>query len=140
MSDPWKFIYEQTGFDPLDRYAREEREKCAAAERRREEFETRTAAARWEYCEIVCKEAGFLGFKSYFVAQAVGSKGRYEAARSTKTLRTVSGAPDTYSIGSKPLAEAALDEIMAKLSADGWELTGEKGKWWEYKYRRRERS
>jgi len=26
MSDPWKFIYDQTGFDPLDRYAREERE------------------------------------------------------------------------------------------------------------------
>src|SRR2546425_693116 len=47
------------------------------------------AASPWEYCEIVCKETGFLGSKSYFAAQAVGSKGRYEAARSTKTIRTV---------------------------------------------------
>ena len=106
------------------------------------------AAQRWEYCEILCKEAGFLGSKSYFAAQAVSSKGRYEAARSTKKLRTTpvsftgsstGYAPDIDSIGSKPLAEAALDEIMSKLSADGWELTGQKGMWWEHKYRRLER-
>lgn len=105
---------------------------------------TAQAESRWEYCEIVCKEAGFLGSKSYFAAQAVGSKGRYEAARSTKTIRTVPAYEgvtlDTHSWGSEKKAKEALDEIMAMLTTDGWELTGEKGEWWEYKYRRRERS
>lgn len=99
---------------------------------------------KWEYCEIVCISRGFLRGKSYFAAQAVGSKGRYEAARSTKpfdaTEATYGVEPETYAWGTEKKAKAALDEIMSQLSADGWELTGEKGSWWKYKYRRRERS
>jgi hypothetical protein len=102
------------------------------------------AAPRWEYCEIVSIVGGLMGGKSYFAAQAVGSKGRYEAARSTKHFQAVPTehgiALDTYTMGGKRLTEAALDEVMSALSADGWELTGEKGEWWEYKYRRREHS
>jgi tetratricopeptide (TPR) repeat protein len=104
---------------------------------------TARTETRWEYCEIVCIRSGFLGGKSYFVAQAAGNKGRYEAARSTKPFDSIEtsygGAePETYAWGTEKKAKAALDEIMSSLSADGWELTGEKKRWWEYKYRCRE--
>ena len=100
--------------------------------------------ARWEYCEIVCKVGGFSGLKSYFVAQGTGSHGLYIAARSTKTFYGIDNTggdyPDTHAWGGEKKAKAALDEMISLLSADGWELTGEKGEWWEYKYRRLERS
>jgi hypothetical protein len=100
---------------------------------------------RWEYCEIVCIKSGFLGGKSYFAAQASSSKGRYEAARSTKPFDSIETSfggyvPETQAWGAEKKAQAALNEVMSNLSTDGWELTGEKNRWWEYKYRRREHS
>jgi len=99
---------------------------------------------RWEYCEIVCIRNGFLGGKSYFMAQAVGSNGRYEAARSTKpfgTIPTTNGdEPETHAWGSEKKAKAALDEIIATLHSDGWEPAGKGSEWWEYKFRRQVRS
>jgi hypothetical protein len=38
---------------------------------------------QWEYCEIDCKEGGFMRFKSYFVVNAVGGRGVYVAVKST---------------------------------------------------------
>lgn len=90
---------------------------------------------------------GFFGGKSYFVAQAAGSKGTYEATRSTKPFYAQSpttslgeerGWPEINSGSEEEKAKAALNEIMSRLFADGWELTGQKERWWEYKYRRRE--
>ena len=99
---------------------------------------------KWEYCEIVCKVGGFSGLKSYFMAQATGSHGVYIAARSTKTFYGIDDTggdyPDTQAWGGEKKAKAALDEMISLLSADGWALTGDKGSWCQYKYRRRERS
>jgi hypothetical protein len=103
-----------------------------------------------EICEIVCIKAGFLGNRNYFVARAAGSKGVYEAARSTtpfeayEAFRVSQGGAtgaipftDSKLRRSWEKAHAALDEIMTKLSSDGWQLDGKSGpEWWEYKYRR----
>ncbi len=96
---------------------------------------------RWEYCEVICKSSGLLGFKSYFEARAVGTQGVYIAAQSTKNFRSNDGGskgyyPDTYSWGSEPLAKAAMDEIITVLSEDGWQPAGKGEGWWEYKFRR----
>jgi hypothetical protein len=107
--------------------------------------------SRWEYCEIVCKVAGFLGLKSYFVAQAASSRGRYAALRSANlfeaqnVFRVSKGGatgdvPNTGSRKQEEKARIALDEIMSKLFVDGWQLTGQKGDWWELAYRRLEHS
>ena len=101
-----------------------------------------------EICEIVCVKGGFLGGKSYFVANAAGDKGIYTAARSTKLFVAVDvfrmskgGASETVPVTNIPKdkvkAEAALNEIMQKLSSDGWQLNGKSGSdWWEYQYKR----
>lgn len=101
-----------------------------------------------ETCEIVCIKGGFLGGKSYFVAKAAGSKGIYEAARSSKLFVAVDvfrmskgGASEPVPVTNIPKekekAEAALNEIMQNLSSDGWQLDGKSGsEWWEYKYQR----
>lgn len=101
-----------------------------------------------EICEIVCKTAGFLGFKSYFVARAAGSRGTYDAARSTKLFEAdnvfrlskggaTGDVPCTGYKKQEEKAYAALNEIMTKLASDGWQLDGKSGEgWWEYTYRR----
>jgi hypothetical protein len=101
-----------------------------------------------EICEIVCKATGFLGFKSYFVARAAGSRGIYEAARSTvpfeaqNVFRVSKGGasedvPCDGSAKQVQKARAALNEIMTQLASNGWRLDGKSGEgWWEYKYRR----
>ncbi len=95
---------------------------------------------RWEYCEIVCQTAGFLGRKSYFAGQSVGAQGVYIAARSTKTFGTIptsrGDAPETNAWGSERKSKEALNELIAILSADGWQPSGKGEEWWEYKYRR----
>lgn len=99
-----------------------------------------------ETCEIICKSGGFLGMKSSFVARAIGANGRFIAAKSSKTFRSNVGGtdgsgnewhrPDTYSWGSKPLAEAAFDEIVSMLSQDGWQPDTTGREWWQCKFKR----
>lgn len=103
-------------------------------------------ASQVESCEIICQSGGVLGGKSYFVARALGPGGVYIAAVSTKKFRSVAGGsdsngndwyqPDTYSWGSKPLAEAAFDEIVTTLSGDGWQQTLTGPAWWQCKFKR----
>jgi hypothetical protein len=101
-----------------------------------------------EICEIVCVKGGFLGSKSYFVANAAGDKGIYIAARSTKLFDSQDvfrmshgGRSESIPVTSykkyKDKAEAALNEIMQTLSTQGWQLSGKYSDgWWEYKYQR----
>jgi hypothetical protein len=77
----------------------------------------------------------------------VSKKGIYDTARSTTTfgaVDTFSGTstiqvPDTSSRKSEAKAQAALNELMTKLSSDGWQQVGKNARWWEYKYRRQKR-
>jgi hypothetical protein len=96
-----------------------------------------------EICEIVCVKAGFLGGRSYFVARAAGSKGVYEAARSTTPFRAYDAfrVPKGGALEPIPFDDGrpdrALDELMTSLPAAGWQLDGKSGPGsWEYKYRR----
>jgi hypothetical protein len=87
-----------------------------------------------EYCEIGYKEAGFLGWKSYFVGNAVGVRGVYVVAKSTTVFL---GGNDGPAIGpDDEQAKTALNEVVTKLSAEGWQPAGKGNQWWQYKLRR----
>ncbi len=94
---------------------------------------------QWEYCEIVCEHSGFFGGKSYFLAKAIGAKGVYEAGRSTTPFGIYPSGPDGgYSpAGTGGKYQSALDEVLAALSAKGWQPVGRDTEyWWKYKFRR----
>ena len=89
------------------------------------------AHARHEFCEIVQAEAADSGFltKWQFIGRAVGGSGLFEAARSASFKRD---AREVWEADN----ERALNGLIAKLSADGWEPTGRGAAWFEYRFRR----
>ena len=70
-----------------------------------------------------------------FVAEAIGPKGRYVAAKSTNFLgEKFAGKAYTPALKSKQYDEAkwALDVLVDHLAHDGWDYQGMHGRsWWE---------
>ena len=121
MSDPWKFIYESTGFDALNRFSGEG---------------TYATDPLGDFCEIQSKKGGFIGGKSFFEARLVGPHSGTVIARSTITFGThPTNKGDWPDDGSK--SRDALDELISKLTSDGWGFHAKNGDcWWKLVYRR----
>jgi hypothetical protein len=104
---------------------------------------------RWEFCEIsgiTENGADLVGYsinetalpwlyryipkpipKTYYIANAIGSKGEYVAGQSEVSTKTKT-------------PTRVFNDFIQKLASEGWEITGEKDiKTNNYKLRRRER-
>ena len=97
-----------------------------------------------ETCEIVYQVVDrpiFGGGTFMFWAEAIGSKGRYNAGESP-VLRGQEGPPVAYG-KSERYAQAlkGLEELVSKLTGDGWEYLGSYGesRYWQMRFRRRVR-
>lgn len=91
----------------------------------------------WEYCEIVYyptrRAAILVKGKAVFWAEAIGPKGKYEAARSPEM-----STKDDRVYESDPEHRRIFNDFIKKLSNDGWQLLPDRGKpWYGYKFRRK---
>jgi ribosomal protein L40E len=82
---------------------------------------------REEFCEIERREHSLSRF--VFIARAVGGDGLFEAACSAQFKRDPRERWDAEN-------EEALNALIRKLGADGWEPTGRGDGWFEYRFRR----
>lgn len=96
------------------------------------------ASGQWEYCQIEYQAVGAYENQGYFWANAVGPRGQYTAAQNRgrcKAERYVSVLENIPVPGRG--CQELLNELIGALTADGWELTGEKGSHpWNHKFRR----
>ena len=91
---------------------------------------------QWETCQIsALVDSDFL---VEFTVDAIGPKGRYVVATDGYALEIrIFGENGDYPEQRPEKAEKAVDNLIKKLTQDGWESTGKKEKWWEYTFRRR---
>lgn len=92
---------------------------------------------QWQYCDIdLANDEGggygsffFGGRRSFWRAIGVGPNGRFVAAKSGEFAHRGRSISDE--------ASQALDELIRRLSRDGWELLPIRGSlWYNYKFRR----
>ena len=87
---------------------------------------------KWEYCEVSLEPTGSFWHKYHIEGRAVGARGAYVAARSSRGF-------DGYPSDNDYRGQVALNEVLGALAAQGWEPVGKGAKWWNYKYRRQVR-
>ncbi len=97
--------------------------------------------AQWETCSISWwSKWGFMLSNSrfQFQAMATGSKGYYKVAEShiiTKYLGIQTDEELSKAEGKRELDEA-LNELIQKLTVEGWEPVGRGAYWWDHRFRR----
>ena len=102
----------------------------------------------WEYCEIKAyyKEGGCLGvlitFKwdCYFWGDAIGPNGSYTAGKTPNYSISafLGGNPPTgRNERDMELSKQIHETLVKQLISDGWEPTGERGRfWWQVRFKR----
>lgn len=93
---------------------------------------------RWEFCELRAegKPKGFSGSITWYWAEAVGPKGRYNAGESEQLRST-----DIYSrecrYGDIKKRDNALNKLIQRLTSEGWEPITRGESFYSYRFRRR---
>ena len=94
---------------------------------------TPESPAQYEYCEIVYESKISFFMKSRLWAKATGPKGVYTAACEEKWRTGLPTDP-----AARRGTQAACDQMIMQLQAEGWELLPLKGPgFWSYKFQRR---
>ena len=100
-----------------------------------------SAEPRWETCEVtydLVKSPAFGKATFHLVGVAIGPSGRYRAATSIpfKDNQYMEGCPTTGFVPSG--GQESLDDLIRKLTRDGWDHVGNHGPyWWQLRFRRR---
>ena len=99
---------------------------------------------KWETCEIVYSEAKPVGLLTnaqlYFWAKAIGSKGTYNAGKSSSFEAEGSQLP-YLNKAKRAKTHQAHDILIEELVGNGWEHIGRASdEWYSYTFRRRIRN
>jgi hypothetical protein len=91
-----------------------------------------TCVIMWKTKDTKIKWIGKTETEMSFWAEAIGSKGLYNAGESESVIFY----GDYPSIQQNDKAEAAVNSLIKKLGSDGWESTGKGKSWYGYTFRR----
>jgi hypothetical protein len=114
---------------------------CGRAKPEPEVIHLKVEDVQYEVCEIeVCIEPGFYNFlqslfgavqRGYFEAIAVGPRGRYSAGLISGVMYDANH-PDFL----RQLNEKCLDQLVGRLTSEGWEPVSRGEHWYSYRFRR----
>ena len=102
--------------------------------------QNQSATVQWETCAIEWWSKWLpLGLdpRFQFQAMATGPKGYYKVAESKIVTKYLGIQTDEQlQKGGGKEVTAAFDELIKRLIADGWEITGRGVYWWDQRFRR----